>query len=52
MINVIGQLTDQLWEMYDLISSLLSSVGNFITFVPGDHKKLAVDKNLSQSFLR
>jgi hypothetical protein len=40
MINVIGQLTDQLREIYDLISSLLSKVRNFVTFAPGDHKKL------------
>ena len=38
--NVMGQLTDQLREMKDLISSLLNNVSNLIPSSLKDYKKL------------
>jgi hypothetical protein len=40
MISVKGQLTDQLLEMKDFMSSLLTNVINLVTSHLGDSKKL------------
>src|SRR4030043_429430 len=51
MMNVIGQLTDQLREMKDLISSLLNNVSNLITSYLKDYKKLphSIRKSIKES---